>query len=292
MQVCAEATTGGRREQCLWGRHQKEVGGTSHASNHDTKPSSSDQTLLEGIVVSCHRGTNHPLLCRRLRTVRKEMPTSSWTGSRYMLVPTNIKEAINVFQPPVTTNYMVRPGQPPKLVEVISELGIFGYVIGLGEFPVSRICFVFQSFEIFHPQIFSRNKDKIITNKQVGFHFHIFFYPPTVRLCTVFSLISLQEKNLFQWRLRLGTCWGPSWATWTRVAWQQVANPLNPIQFTKSLFLNHEYWLTAGCRQNPRKFTSLTPQVWVHLTLCTSLTPRAAAPPSVEPGDDFWPKMA
>jgi len=45
-------------------------------------------------------------------------------------------------QPPVTTNYMVRPGQPPKLVEVISELGIFGYVIG--------------------------NKDKIITNKQVG----------------------------------------------------------------------------------------------------------------------------
>ena len=36
----------------------------------------------------------------------------------------------NVFQPPVTTNYMVRPGQPPKLVEVISELGIFGYVIG------------------------------------------------------------------------------------------------------------------------------------------------------------------
>ena len=80
---------------------------------------------------------------RRLKTVRKEMPTSSWTGSRYMLVPTNIKGTINVFQPPVTTNYMVRPGQPPKLVEVISELGIFGYVIGLVEFPVSRICFVF-----------------------------------------------------------------------------------------------------------------------------------------------------
>ena len=34
-------------------------------------------------------------------------------------------------QPPVTTNYMVRPdGQPAKLVDVISELGIFGYVIG------------------------------------------------------------------------------------------------------------------------------------------------------------------
>jgi len=33
-------------------------------------------------------------------------------------------------QPPVTTNYMVRPGQDAKLVDVISELGIFGYVIG------------------------------------------------------------------------------------------------------------------------------------------------------------------
>jgi len=45
-------------------------------------------------------------------------------------------------QPPVTTNYMVRPGKDPELVEVISELGIFGYVIG--------------------------NKDTIVTNKQVG----------------------------------------------------------------------------------------------------------------------------
>jgi len=46
-------------------------------------------------------------------------------------------------QPPVTTNYMVRPdGQPAKLVDVISELGIFGYVIG--------------------------DKEKIITNKYVG----------------------------------------------------------------------------------------------------------------------------
>ena len=33
-------------------------------------------------------------------------------------------------QPPVTTNYMVRPGKKPQLVDVISELGIFGYVIG------------------------------------------------------------------------------------------------------------------------------------------------------------------
>jgi glutathione synthetase len=33
-------------------------------------------------------------------------------------------------QPPITTNYMVRPGQNAQLVDVISELGIFGYVIG------------------------------------------------------------------------------------------------------------------------------------------------------------------
>ena len=33
-------------------------------------------------------------------------------------------------KPTITTNYMVRPGQKGKLVEVISELGIFGYVIG------------------------------------------------------------------------------------------------------------------------------------------------------------------
>ena len=30
-------------------------------------------------------------------------------------------------------NYMVRPGAEPQLVDVISELGIFGYVIGDGE---------------------------------------------------------------------------------------------------------------------------------------------------------------
>ena len=45
-------------------------------------------------------------------------------------------------QPPVTKNYMVRPGKDPMLVDVISELGIFGYVLG--------------------------DKEKIITNKQVG----------------------------------------------------------------------------------------------------------------------------
>jgi len=44
--------------------------------------------------------------------------------------------------PPMTKNYMVRPGSEPQLVDCISELGIFGYVIG--------------------------TKDKIIENKQVG----------------------------------------------------------------------------------------------------------------------------
>jgi len=44
--------------------------------------------------------------------------------------------------PPVSKNYMVRPGQDPEMVEVVSELGIFGYVIG--------------------------DKDKILTNKYVG----------------------------------------------------------------------------------------------------------------------------
>ena len=41
-QVCPEATTGRRREQRLWGRHQALLEGTWHASNHDTKHSSSD----------------------------------------------------------------------------------------------------------------------------------------------------------------------------------------------------------------------------------------------------------
>ena len=32
--------------------------------------------------------------------------------------------------PPLTTNYMVRPATPVQLVKCISELGIFGYIIG------------------------------------------------------------------------------------------------------------------------------------------------------------------
>jgi len=44
--------------------------------------------------------------------------------------------------PPVTSNYMVRPGQEPRLVDCISELGIFGYIIG--------------------------DKENIVVNEQVG----------------------------------------------------------------------------------------------------------------------------
>jgi len=45
-------------------------------------------------------------------------------------------------EPPVSRNYMVRPGQPVQLVKVISELGIFGWLLG--------------------------DKDSIITNKTAG----------------------------------------------------------------------------------------------------------------------------
>jgi len=44
--------------------------------------------------------------------------------------------------PPITKNYMVRPFAEPLLADCLSELGIFGYVIG--------------------------TKDKILENKQVG----------------------------------------------------------------------------------------------------------------------------
>ena len=37
-------------------------------------------------------------------------------------------------QPPITTNYMVRPATPVRLVKCISELGIFGYIIGYAFF--------------------------------------------------------------------------------------------------------------------------------------------------------------
>jgi len=41
--------------------------------------------------------------------------------------------------PPKTTNYMVRPGwKEPKMTEVISELGIFGYIIGDAEKTITN----------------------------------------------------------------------------------------------------------------------------------------------------------
>ena len=86
---------------------------------------------------------------------------------------------IDIFQPPVTSNYMVRPGQPPKLVDVISELGIFGYVIGWDIFEIVLFCYskkylisnrhntLIVTTTFYNDAIFFRNKEKIITNKQV-----------------------------------------------------------------------------------------------------------------------------
>lgn len=49
--------------------------------------------------------------------------------------------------PPISRSYMIRPGgpMPPPIVEMVSELGIFGAIIG--------------------------NRDKIFYNKQVGHMF-------------------------------------------------------------------------------------------------------------------------
>jgi hypothetical protein len=37
---------------------------------------------------------------------------------------------MDVIQPPLLRNWMVRPNNPPVLVDTLSELGIFGVVIG------------------------------------------------------------------------------------------------------------------------------------------------------------------
>ena len=37
---------------------------------------------------------------------------------------------MEMIKPPVLTNYMVRPGQEVMMVKCVSELGIFGSIIG------------------------------------------------------------------------------------------------------------------------------------------------------------------
>jgi len=37
---------------------------------------------------------------------------------------------MDMIKPPISTNYMVRPGQETKMVKCVSELGIFGSIIG------------------------------------------------------------------------------------------------------------------------------------------------------------------
>lgn len=45
-------------------------------------------------------------------------------------------------RPPVVLGYVLRPGQPPLLADLVSELGIFGVILG--------------------------SKDEVLLNKQVG----------------------------------------------------------------------------------------------------------------------------
>jgi hypothetical protein len=37
---------------------------------------------------------------------------------------------MEMIKPPISTNYMVRPGQEVRMVDCVSELGIFGSIIG------------------------------------------------------------------------------------------------------------------------------------------------------------------
>lgn len=37
---------------------------------------------------------------------------------------------MDVIQPPLLRNWMIRPGNAPLLVDTVSELGIFGVIIG------------------------------------------------------------------------------------------------------------------------------------------------------------------
>lgn len=61
--------------------------------------------------------------------------------------------------PPLSTGYMVRPGgsKLPQMVDMVSELGIFGVVIGSVVWLVDFFC-----------NFFYRDSEKITYNKQVG----------------------------------------------------------------------------------------------------------------------------
>lgn len=65
--------------------------------------------------------------------------------------------------PPKTKNYMVRPGAPAQFKQVISELGIFGYIIGYVVLFVG-LCVPFLSVQL----VYTRDSKKIVTNRQVG----------------------------------------------------------------------------------------------------------------------------
>ena len=139
------------------------------------------------------------------------------------------KDNIDILQPPVTSNYMVRPGQPPKLVDVISELGIFGYVIGwdicdMYIWHTFSVRSLFQKYlRLLTEYIYCYNtlqwcffqeqgKDH---NKQAGNDIHDLSHNMCPRK-------DRNEKYLYAISHRLGTCWGPNWATSTREGWLQA----------------------------------------------------------------------
>ena len=82
-------------------------------------------------------------------------------------------------QPPITTNYMVRPATPVRLVKCISELGIFGYIIGYAFFSKNTLK-ITNHWQIYryglaiNPILYLLNlsnrddKGTIMKNKQVG----------------------------------------------------------------------------------------------------------------------------
>lgn len=72
--------------------------------------------------------------------------------------------------PPISKGYMIRPGgpSPPTIVDLVSELGIFGAVIGLVICKaIKTYCFRFAYFHLFSFSIFS-DKNAIVYNSQCG----------------------------------------------------------------------------------------------------------------------------
>lgn len=63
---------------------------------------------------------------------------------------------MDLIKPPITRGYIVRPGgiMPPPLVEVVSELGIFGVIIG----GIDNIICNYQSGHMLRSKLSSTNE--------------------------------------------------------------------------------------------------------------------------------------